>query len=91
MTDERYKELMEQVGMPNSHSLLGALRQVANEVAQEVHREYKKQIFAALDAPTMGDMENILYSMIYKTRKKGEKEGLDLVPFFKAQEGACKK
>jgi len=36
MTDERYKALMEQVGMPNSRSLLGALQQVANEVEQEV-------------------------------------------------------
>ena len=35
MTDERYKQLMEQVGIPNSRSLLGALQQVANEVAQE--------------------------------------------------------
>ena len=38
MTDERYKELMKQVGMPNSKSLLIALRQVANEVAQEFEK-----------------------------------------------------
>lgn len=41
MKDERYKELMEQVGMPNSASLLIALQQVANEVAQEVHSMYR--------------------------------------------------
>ena len=35
MTDERYKQLMEQIGMPNSRSLLGVLQQVANEVSQE--------------------------------------------------------
>ena len=35
MKDERFKELMEQVGMPDSSSLLSALQQVANEVAQE--------------------------------------------------------
>ena len=36
MTDERYKEIMENLGMPNSVSLLQALQQVANEVAQEL-------------------------------------------------------
>lgn len=35
MNDERYKQLMDRVGMPNSRSLLLALQQVANEVAQE--------------------------------------------------------
>lgn len=35
MKDERIRELMEQVGMPNSLSLFIALNQVANEVAQE--------------------------------------------------------
>jgi NTP pyrophosphatase (non-canonical NTP hydrolase) len=41
MKDERYKKLMEDVGMPNSRSLLGALQQVANEVEQEVRAEFK--------------------------------------------------
>ena len=31
MTDERLKQLMEQVGMPNSISLYGALQQAENE------------------------------------------------------------
>ena len=35
MTDERYQQLMRDVGMPNSRSLLQALQQVANEVGQQ--------------------------------------------------------
>ena len=35
MTDERYKKIMADLGMPNSQSLLSALKQVANEAAQE--------------------------------------------------------
>ena len=35
MTDERYQQLMRDVGMPNSRSLLQALQQVANEVWQQ--------------------------------------------------------
>lgn len=38
-TNERYKQLMEQVGMPQSRSLLLALQQVANEVAQEYEQK----------------------------------------------------
>lgn len=34
-TDERCKELMNQLGMPNSRSLMVALKQVANEVEQK--------------------------------------------------------
>jgi len=41
MTDERYKKLMEDVGMPDSRSLLIALRMVANEVTQECNAELK--------------------------------------------------
>lgn len=35
MQDARYKEIMQQLGMPDSQSLLLALRQVANETAKE--------------------------------------------------------
>ena len=35
MKDSRYKQLMIDVGMPNSSSLLASLKQVANEVEQE--------------------------------------------------------
>ena len=41
MKDERYKEIMENLGLPNSTSLLIALEQVANEVAQEIHSTYR--------------------------------------------------
>lgn len=44
MTDERYKDIMNKLGMPNSISLLQALRQVANEVAQEIHNDYRKRL-----------------------------------------------
>jgi len=36
VTDDRYKKIMADLGMPNSRSLLQALQQVANEVEQEV-------------------------------------------------------
>ena len=42
MKDARYKEIMEGLGMPNSRSLITALQQVANEVAQEIHKSYEK-------------------------------------------------
>lgn len=42
MTDERYKQLMAQVGAPNSTSLLGVLQQVANEVAQDWDKKVKR-------------------------------------------------
>jgi len=42
MKDSRYKEIMDGLGMPNSRSLLSALQQVENEVAQEVHKSYEK-------------------------------------------------
>ena len=42
MTNERYKELMAQVGMPNSRSLLTALQQAVNETQQ---KEYKKESY----------------------------------------------
>jgi len=49
MTDERYKKLMEDVGMPNSRSLLVALRQVANEVAQEWDKKLEIAVQALND------------------------------------------
>ena len=39
MTDERCKQIMEQLGMPNSRSLMQALFQVANETEQEVRKK----------------------------------------------------
>ena len=39
MTDERCKQIMEQLGMPESRSLMQALFQVANETEQEVRKK----------------------------------------------------
>lgn len=44
MKDIRYKEIMLNLGYPNSQSLLVALQQVANEVAQEIRASNKKII-----------------------------------------------
>jgi len=49
MTDERYKKLMEDVGMPDSRSLFIALHMVANEVAQECNAELKIAVQALND------------------------------------------
>ena len=35
MRDDRYKDLMQQVGIPDSQSLLAALQQAVNEATQE--------------------------------------------------------
>jgi len=40
MKEDRYKEIMKSLGQPNSTSLYLALKQVANEVAQEVMLKY---------------------------------------------------
>ena len=53
MTNERYKELMAQVGMPNSRSLLAALQQAVNETQQ---KEYKKAVLEEREA-IFKDME----------------------------------
>ena len=42
MKDERYKELMDQVGMSNSRSLLIELQQVENEVTQELTKKFQQ-------------------------------------------------
>ena len=46
MTDERYKAIMANLGMPNSRILLLALQQVANEVAQAERVKYDELIMA---------------------------------------------
>ncbi len=50
MKDERYKEIMAQLGMPNSVSLLIALQQVENEVAQEIKSKEKNKILSIVDS-----------------------------------------
>lgn len=49
MKEERYKEIMQQLGMPDSQSLLVALRQVANEVTQEQQRLTNETVFKIVD------------------------------------------
>jgi antitoxin component of RelBE/YafQ-DinJ toxin-antitoxin module len=44
MTDERTKQLMEGMGMPNSTSLKLLLEQVANETEQEVRKKIAQEI-----------------------------------------------
>jgi len=44
MTDDRYKELMTSIGMPENTSLLNMLKQVANGVAQEATSENDKKL-----------------------------------------------
>jgi hypothetical protein len=44
MTDERYQKIMSDLGMPNSRSLLQALQQVANEVAQQARAAERDKI-----------------------------------------------
>lgn len=48
MTDERYQQIMTNLGMPNSRSLLQALQQVANEVAQEERASERERKDAVL-------------------------------------------
>lgn len=43
MTDERIKQLMEQVGFPHSHSIGAMIEQVANEVEQEARADERKK------------------------------------------------
>lgn len=42
LTDERYKQLMTYVGMPDSHSLLHALHQAVHEAEAPLHRELEQ-------------------------------------------------
>lgn len=53
MTDERYKKIMADLGMPNSQSLLLALQQVANEVRQACEAQHEKEL-TALQARVRG-------------------------------------
>jgi len=43
MTDDRYKQVMNDLGMPNSQSLLSALQQVANEAGQGAMRNEREE------------------------------------------------
>ena len=64
MTDERIKELMAQVGMPDSQSLMIALKQVANEVEQEV--------LARFDEPSLEDDEQKMRNALIRINEQLE-------------------
>lgn len=49
MDDSRFQQLMIDVGMPDSTSLFVALKQVANEVAQEIKTGEALERLAALE------------------------------------------
>ena len=49
-SEERCKELMQQVGLPESNSLKNALNQVANEVEQRVEAIYRTRVLEVVDA-----------------------------------------
>jgi len=57
MTDERYKEIMEGLGMPMSNSLLLALQQIVNETEQELFKKHEER-------------NNELKSLVTKIRDK---------------------
>jgi uncharacterized UBP type Zn finger protein len=44
LTDERYKQLMEQVGMPNSRSLLQALQQAVMEAELAERQKFRDNL-----------------------------------------------
>ena len=55
MTDERCKQLMEQVGMPDSISLMFALKQVANETELECRKIFKDELQKLQEKYTWGN------------------------------------
>ena len=58
MRDERIIELMKQLGMDNSLSLYGVIRQVANEVEQETREKCARMVdhIAKEGGGTYGDL-----------------------------------
>ena len=50
MTEKRYKEIMAQIGMPDSQSLLLALQQVANKTAQKHKKISDNRVLEIIDA-----------------------------------------
>ena len=62
MNDERYKELMAKVGLPNSSSLLQALQQCAMESALDERNKLRtkyNQLYADGKTPTAGDVAKV--------------------------------
>ena len=79
MTNERYKELMVQVGLPNSRSLLLALQQCAMESAlderNKLMTEYNR-LYADGKTPTAGDVAKFFADLNWRchTPNKGNTE-----------------
>lgn len=62
MTDDRYKELMVQAGLPNSRSLLQVLRQCALESALDERNKLMtkyNQLYADAKTPTASDVAKV--------------------------------
>ena len=62
MNDERYKELMAKVGLPNSRSLLQALQQCAMESALDERNKLMtkyNQLYTNNKTPTAGDVAKV--------------------------------
>lgn len=80
MTDERYKKIMTDLGMPNSQSLLVALQQVANEVEQEcaaIERKADAAILKAMaEANSMIHVEQLGGNIVKENWWRGKLTGL---------------
>jgi hypothetical protein len=57
MNDDRLKQIMTDLGQPNSNSLYQALKQVANEVEQEVRYSICKEICWDLKEKVFDDVD----------------------------------
>lgn len=64
MKDERYKQIMNDFGMPNSQSLLSVLQQVANESGQECASEERENCALLCDK----------YASSYRAMKNNEED-----------------
>jgi hypothetical protein len=56
MNDDRLKQIMTDLGQPNSNSLYLALKQVANETEQEVRYQIAKEICWDLKEKVFNDV-----------------------------------
>lgn len=64
ISDDRYKQIMAGLGRPDSHSLLGALQQVANEVAQKCRADAADLEDAADKARARASMSDLKWQRV---------------------------
>ena len=79
MKDERYKEIMQNVGMPHSVVLQQALKQVANEVAQEYEAKNQSDYSGVTEADFKSvdaTFEGLLSATLPLTEGHPELEGV---------------